>query len=73
MVLKFGMERMGLKLYKVYIDDDPGLTYVHMTKKASMPLYGENLKNLYLWNLKSYGLEIWHGAYGTQALQSVYR
>ena len=39
MVLKFGMERMGLKLYKVYIDDDPGLTYVHIS------IAGEHLQD----------------------------
>ena len=26
MVLKLGMEHWGFKLYKVYINDDPGLT-----------------------------------------------
>ena len=38
----------------------------HMTKMAAMPIYGKNLK-------KSYDLETWHVALGTQALQSLYK
>ena len=44
-----------------------------MTKMAAMLVCDKNFKNLYLWNLKSYDLETWHGALGTQALQSLYR
>ena len=40
----------------------------HMTKMAAMPIYGKNLKNLLLQNQKSYDLETWHIASGTQAL-----
>ena len=29
----------------------------HMTKMATMPIYGKNLKNLLLWNLKARDLE----------------
>ena len=53
---------------KVYING-PG----HMTKMADMPIYGKNLKNLLLQNQKSYDLETWHVASGTQALQSLYK
>ena len=53
---------------KVYING-PG----HMTKMAAMPIYGKNLKNLLLQNHKSYDLETWHVASGTQALQSLYK
>ena len=49
--------------------NDPG----HMTKMAAMPIYGKNLKNLLLQNQKSYDLEIWHVASGTQALQNLYK
>ena len=49
---------------KVYIN---GLG--HMTKMATMPIYGKNLKNLLLQNQKSYDLETWHVALRTQALQ----
>ena len=31
MILKHGMEHLGLKLYKVYINDDPGLTLTYFT------------------------------------------
>ena len=52
----------------VYING-PG----HMTKVAAMPIYGKNLKKYLLQNLKSYDLETWHVALGTQALQSLYK
>ena len=51
---------------KVYING-PG----HMTKMATMPIYGKTFKNLLLQNQKSYDLETWHVALGTQALQSL--
>ena len=53
---------------KVYINS-PG----HMTKMADMPIYGKNVKNLLLQNHKTYDLETWHVASGTQALQSLYK
>ena len=28
MILKLGMNHLGLKVYKVYINDEPGLTYL---------------------------------------------
>ena len=31
MILKVGMYHWGLKLYKVYINDDPGLTLTYFT------------------------------------------
>ena len=45
----------------------------HMTKKAAMPIYGKNLKNLLLQNQKAYILETSHVALGTQALQILYK
>ena len=45
----------------------------HMTKMAAMPIYGKTFKNLLLLNWKSYDLETWHVAFGTQALQSLYK
>ena len=53
---------------KVYING-PG----HMTKMAAMPIYGKNLKHFLLQNQKSYDLETWHVASGTQALRSLYK
>ena len=52
---------------KVYMNV-PG----HMTKMAAIPIYGKTLKNL-LQSQKSYDLETWHVALGTQALQSLYK
>ena len=47
----------------------------NMTKMPAMPkyMYDKNLKNLLLQNRKSYDLETWHVASGTQALQSLYK
>ena len=42
----------------------------HMTKMAVMPIYGKNLKTLLLQDKKSYDLETWHVALGTEALHS---
>ena len=47
---------------KVYIN---GLG--HMTKMAAMPIMVKTFKNLLLQNRKSYDLETWHVASGTQA------
>ena len=46
----------------------------HMTKMATMPIhvYGKILKRLFLWSQKSYDLETWLVASGTQALQILY-
>ena len=43
-----------------------------MTKMAVMPVYVKTLKDLLLRNQKSYDLETWHLALGSQALQSLY-
>ena len=53
---------------KVYING-PG----HKTKISAMPMYGKNLKILFLQNQKSYDLETWHVVSGTEALQSLYK
>ena len=42
-----------------------------MTKMAAMPIYGKKLKKSFLQNQKSYDLEPWHVALGTQAVQSL--
>ena len=62
MIIKLGMDQFVLKLYKVYIKDDPVI-----------PIYVKNLKNLLLQNQKPYDFETWHIASGTQALQSLYK
>ena len=35
MILKLGMYNRGLKLYKVYINDDPGLTLTYFTARSN--------------------------------------
>ena len=45
MFLKLGMYHWGLKLYKVYINDDPGLTLTYFTEgqiESPVHLNGEN-------------------------------
>ena len=36
MILKLGMDRHGLEVYKVYINDDPGLTLTYYTAKSNL-------------------------------------
>ena len=35
MILKLGMEHWGLKLYKVYINDDPRLTLAYFMARSN--------------------------------------
>ena len=35
MILKFGMQHRALSLYKVYINEDPGLTLTHLTAMSN--------------------------------------
>ena len=39
MILKLGMQHRGLKLYKVYINSDPGLTLTYFTARSSLVPY----------------------------------
>ena len=39
MILKLGMQHQGLKLYKVYINDDPGLTMTYFMARSSWVTY----------------------------------
>ena len=36
MILELGMWHWGLKLYKVYINDDPGLTLTYFTARSNL-------------------------------------
>ena len=45
----------------------------HMTKMATMPIYGKNLKNHLLWNQKADDLESWYAALGTQVLPCLFK
>ena len=39
MILKFGMQHRGLKLYKIYINSDPGLTLTYFTARSNLVTY----------------------------------
>ena len=39
MILKLGLQHQGLKLYKVYINDDPGLTLTYFTARSNLVAY----------------------------------
>ena len=39
MIFKLGMQHQGLKLFKVYINDDPGLTLVNFTARSNWVAY----------------------------------
>ena len=39
MILKLGMEHWGLKLFKVYINDDPWLTLTYFTARSNLVPY----------------------------------
>ena len=51
MILKLGMKHQGLKLYKVYINDDPGLTLTYFTTRSNSVAYtfewGKTVTNLF--------------------------
>ena len=39
MILKLGVQHQGLKVYKVYINDDPGLTLTYFTARSNWVNY----------------------------------
>ena len=45
----------------------------HMTNIAAMPIYGEYLKNLLLWNQKVNDVESLYAASGTRVLPSLFK
>ena len=51
MILICGMEHLGLKLYKVCLNDDPGLTWIYFTTRsylaAIIHIWGKLLLTLY--------------------------
>ena len=44
-----------------------------MINMAAMPIYGSNLKNLFLWNQKADDLESWYAALGTRILPNLFK
>ena len=53
---------------KIYING-PG----HITKMATLPIYGKNLQIFLLQNQMPYDHDTWHGVFCTQVLQSLYK
>ena len=52
MILKLGMQHQRLKLYKVYINDDPQLTFTYFMARSNLIAYtfdGENCNNVIKW------------------------
>ena len=45
----------------------------HMTNMAVIPIYGKNLKTLFLWNQKTDNPEGWYAASGTLLLTSLFK
>ena len=39
MILKLGLQHHGLKLYKFYINNDPGLTLTYFTARSNLVAY----------------------------------
>ena len=62
MILKLGMYHLGLKLYKVYINDDPGLTLTYFTfewgKLLQSHLIEGNLQQRTLLTMKKIDLRV---------------
>ena len=46
MILKLAMQHRGLKLYKVYINDDPGLTLTYLMAMSNWVPYTFELGKL---------------------------
>ena len=63
MSLKLGMQHRGLKLYRVYINDGPGLTLAYITARSNLVVYmfewGKLLQSIYMGETFSKGLN-WH-------------
>ena len=44
--MKLDMYHMGLKLYKVYINDDPGMTMTYFTTRSNYDAYAFEWENV---------------------------
>ena len=49
MILKLGMKDLGMELYKVHINRDPGMTLKIRTHRYILSLMGKNRKMLCKW------------------------
>ena len=55
-IRKIVMQHQGLKFYKVYINDDTGLTLTYFTARSSIRLNGENCYEVIKWGKLEPGL-----------------
>ena len=60
MILKLGMLHQGLNIYKVYVNDDPGLTLTYFTARSNWFAYtfewGELLQSYLMEKTSSKGI-----------------
>ena len=47
--------------------------FYHMTKMATMPIYGKTVNHLFLWNQKADDLETWYAALATRVIPSLFK
>ena len=45
MILKLGIKRWGLKLFKAYINDSPGMTLTYFMQRSNLGTYAFEWKN----------------------------
>ena len=51
MILKLGVQHWGLKLYKVCMNGDPGLTLTYFTARSPVCLNGKNCYIVINWEI----------------------
>ena len=47
MILKLGMKHLGMELYKVYINHDPGMTLTYFTARSTFVTYPRSQVSIY--------------------------
>ena len=52
MILKLGMQHRGLEVYKVYLNDDPGMTLTYLTTRSNFAAYAFEWEKLLQSHLK---------------------
>ena len=57
MILKIGMQHRGLKLYKVYLNGDPGLTLTYFMARSNWVAYSFEWEKLLQSHLKEEKLQ----------------
>ena len=46
-ILKLGMHRLGLEVYKVYINEDPEMTLTYFTPRSNLTTFAFDKENCY--------------------------